>query len=218
MFAGTGGTLTMKSNAPSANDDPSATQDQLCALLLEIVGKNPGRMRTAQRHARVLDAAISHMNAEQRTEACRRIRALETKWGPLLPGNPATYNAATENLEILPEQRVARWLSTRKNPERLLPVLHRAAVAVWDGEISSTKIMDQAYANEVDRVVHTVGYDSFREWLLELRIASWMGKAGHRPGSLCQWWVEEMKPTKRNDTSYTACLTQLLELKANRSG
>ena len=91
-------------------------------------------------------------------------------------------------------------------------------MAVWAGETSNTKIMDLAYANEIDRVVHTVGYDSFREWLLELRIALWVGKAGYRPGSLCQWWVEEMKPTKRNDTSYTACLTKLQELKASRPG
>ena len=207
----------MKSITPSANDGPSQTQDQLCVLLLEIVGKNPGRMRTAQQHTRVLYAAIPHMNAEQRTEARRRIRTLETKWGPLLPGSPTTDNAAAENLEISPEQRVARWLSTRKNPERLLPLLHRAAVAVWDGEISSSRIMDQAYAKEVDRVVHGVGYDSFREWLIELRIALWVRKSGYRPGSLCRWWVEDMKPTNRNDTSYTACLTKLQELKACRT-
>lgn len=206
----------MKSNAPSSSDGPSKTQDQLCALLLEIVGKNPGRMRTAQRHARVLDAAIPQMNAEQRTEARSRIRALETKWGPLLPGKPATSGGATKNLEILPEQRVARWLSTRKNPERLLPVLHRAAVAVWAGETSSTKIMDRAYANETDRVVHTVGYDSFREWLLELRIAVWIAKVGYRPGLQCRWWLEEMKPTKLNDTPYTVCLAQALAIKATR--
>ena len=192
--------------------------EKLCALLLEIVGKNPGRMRTAKRHARVLDAAIPHMYGEQSTEARRRIQALETRWGPLLPGDPAMCDAAAENLKISPERRATRWLSTRRNPERLLYVLHRAAVAVWAGETSSAKIMDRAYANETDRVIHTVGYDSFREWLLELRIAVWVGEAGYRPGSLCQWWVKEMKPTKRNDTSYTACLTQLQQMRAYRRG
>ncbi len=194
------------------------TSEKLCALLLEIAGKNTGRMQTARRHARVLDAATEFMNLAQRAEARGRIGALETKWGPLLPGAPEMYHTAAKNLEISPEQRVSRWLSTRRNPERLLYVLHRAAVAVWAGETSTTKIMDRAYANETDRVVHTVGYDSFREWLIELRIAFWVSKAGYRPGLLCQWWVEEMKPTKLNDTSYTACLTQLQQMRAYRRG
>ena len=206
----------MKSIAPILDDHCPQGVEELCALLLEIVGRNTGRVQTARRHVRVLDAAMTHMDIAQRAEARRRIRHLETRWGPLLPGDPEMYGKASENCEILPEERVARWLSKRRFPERLLPVLRRAALAVWAGETSTTKIMDRAYANETDRVVHTVGYDSFREWLLELRIACWAGKAGHRPGSLCQWWVEEMKPTKRNDTSYAACLRRLRELKPFR--
>ena len=208
----------MHPTVPHLTDSSGSSPEKLCALLLEIVGKNTGRLQTARRHVRVLDAAAAYMNIAQRAEARGRIRALETRWGPMLPGDPGTYDTPAENLQLSPEQRVARWLSTRKNPERLLPVLHRAAVAVWEGETSTTKIMDRAYANETDRVIHTVRYDSFREWLLELRIAFWAGKAGHRPGSLCQWWVEEMKPTKRNDTPYAACLTQLQELKNGRVG
>ena len=99
-----------------------------------------------------------------------------------------------------------------------MPLLHKAAVAIWEGETSLTPVMERAYAKEIDRVVHTVGYDSFREWLLELRIAFRTSRAVYRPGSLCGWWVKEMVPTRRTDTSYAACLSQALELKASKVG
>ena len=194
-------------------EDPS---QQLCGLLLEIVGKNAGRMQTARRHVRVLDAAAPHMDVAQRAEARRRIGKLETKWGPLLAGDPEMHAQAAENCEISPEERVSRWLSTRKYPERLLPVLYKAAVAIWEGESSLYGVMERAYAKETDRVVHTVGYDSFCEWLVELRIAVRTGRGVYRRGALCQWWIQGMGPGKRTNGPYIACLTQALAIKASR--
>ena len=190
--------------------------EELCNLLLEIVGRNTGRMQTARRHARVLDAATPHMNVTQRAEARRRIGQLETKWGPLLAGSSETYGHAAENCEISPETRVARWLSTRKFPERLLPVLYKAATAIWEGETSLYGAMGRAYARETDRVVQTVGYNSFSEWLVELRIAVRIDRGVYRRGALCQWWVDEMGPGKRTQAPYTACLMQALAIKMNR--
>ena len=162
--------------------------ETLCCLMLQIVGRNTGRMQTARRHAEVLDAAAPYMTPAQRAEAKRRIRCIETKWGLLLS------NSQNQPLidAISPETRVSRWLSTRRFPNRLLYVLRRAAIKVSDGCTKLQPIMDFAYADELDMLLTPVGYDSFREWLLELRIARHEAGGNYSPGSLCEWWVTDV--------------------------
>lgn len=206
----------MKLTSPHSAEASGSDIGKLCDLLLQIVGKNTGRMQTARRHVEVLDAAIPHMPLPQRAEARRRIARLETKWGRLLAGDGEINCTAAGTWETAPEKMIALWLSTRKSPERLLEIVYEAATAVSGGCTNLSQIMEHAYANEVDRVVHLVGYDSFREWLIELRVAKRDGKAVYVPGDFCSWWVENMEPTRRKDTAYAACLQMLMSMKAAR--
>lgn len=190
------------------SDEAPATK-VLCELLLKIVGRNAGRMVSARRHVEVLDAAVPFMTLLQRDEARRRIQELETKWGPLLPGSknvPATD-------EIQPIMRVARWLSTRKVPERHLKILYRAASKFAEGETSMTVVMDYAFAYEYDYVMVPVGFDSFKEWMIELRIARRLSKGTYVPGTLCGWWISEMSRSKDRKSAYIACLEQAEEMR-----
>lgn len=190
-----------KPQVPAANE--------LCDLLLEVAGRDTNRLPGVRRHVRVLDAALPHMSAAQAKIARERIRRHQTKWGPLLEGNQCKGSNSSEICEISPEQRVADWLATRKVPERLLIILYRAANCVWSGETSISRVMEHSYANETDLVAALVGYDSFKEWLLQLRIAHAQSKGIYRPGSLCGWWVENMKST--DHTSYAACMELLMQ-------
>jgi hypothetical protein len=197
-------------NAPHSDNVQDNPAEKLCDLLLELVGRNAGRMATARRHVEVLDEAVVFMTLSQRTEARRRISVLETKWGPLLPGTENT----TESCGVPPVERVARWLSTRRVPERHLKVLHRAATKFSEGETSISVVMDHAFAYEFDYVLMSVGFDSFKEWMIELRIASCLSKGIYVPGQLCQWWVEEMVFNKAKSSAYHACLKQLEQLRS----
>ena len=198
--------------APALLGPDAASVQQLCNLLLQVAGRDTNRLASVQRHARVLDAALPHMTTEQSKVARERIRRFEAKWGPVLSGS----KKETETDGILPEMRVANWLSVRRTPERLLKVLHRAACSVWSGETSLLDVSEYAFAYETDRVVIPVGYDSFKEWLIQLRIARHEPGGVYRPGSLCHWWLHEMEPTARKDTSYAACLRLLVSMKKRR--
>jgi hypothetical protein len=169
-------------------------------------------MATAQRHVAALGAAFPYMDKSQLQEARRRIANLETKWGPmLLP--------LTEGLEIggiSPETRVARWLSTRRTPERLLRVLYRAAERIADGETSLSNVSDYAFAQETDHVLIPVGSDSFKEWLVELRIAKRVSTGIYKPGSLCGWWLAQMSPASGKGSAYEASLAAATQLRGKR--
>ncbi|MEQ1515982.1 MAG: hypothetical protein ABL931_05785 [Usitatibacteraceae bacterium] len=193
--------------------DQAATTEVLCELLLRIVGRNTGRMGSARRHVEVLDAAVPFMTLQQRTVARRRIQALETKWGPLLSG----IHEGPKIEEIQPITRVARWLSTRKVPERHLKVLHRAAIKFAEGESSMSVVMDHAFAFEFDHVLVPVGFDSFKEWMFELRIAQRLSPGVYGKGAHCDWWVDQMAFSKAKTSSYHACLEQAAELRLNRA-
>lgn len=189
----------MKLAATAENTEKT---ELLCGLLLEFAGRAPGRMATARRHVAVIDAALPYMTPVQQAEGRRRIKHLETKWGPMLPG----AQEELENGGYSTEMRVARWLSTRKQPVRLLRVLHRAANKVAEGESSLSAIMDHAYAKETDHVLFPVLFDSFKEWLVELRIVRSEAKGVYRPGSLCRWWVAEMASSSTISPACRRCL------------
>lgn len=184
--------------------EPSAAMEELCGLVLELAGRSTGRMESARRHVLVLDAAVPYMTVQQRQEARRRITAIETKWGPMLPG--AHDNAEFDG--VPPITRVARWLSTRRTPERYLRVLYRAATRIADGVTSLSAVSDYAFARETDYVLSPVGLDSFKEWLIELRIARRASKGIYAPGALCEWWVCEMRSSKDKSSPYQACMEQ----------
>lgn len=170
------------------------TQEELCDLLLKVAGLGLSRMADARRHVEVLDAAIPHMTKAQAKLARQRIRKYEDKWGPLLPGDHENQADGEKSGEETPYvEIVARWLSRRKYPERLLRVLRRAVNCMSVGETRLTRIMDFAYEEETDLVIHPVGYDSFRQWLIELRLGKPEG-AGHwvawKPGMCAIIWQQ----------------------------
>jgi hypothetical protein len=188
---------------------PGNAAEHLSTLLLELAGRGAGRMGTARRHVTVLDAAMPYMNTVQRHEATRRIRALGTRWGPMLPHS----DNEREINDIPTIMRVGRWLSTRRTPARHLDVLHRAAVKVAQGDTSISSVMDHAFAQEIDYVLSPVGCDSFKEWLIELRIAQREAKGRYVPGLLCNWWVDQMILSKDKRSAYQACLKQSEEIR-----
>lgn len=183
-------------------DNPA---EKLCGLLLEIAGRDTNRLPSVIRHARVLDTALPHMTTSQAEVARARINRLQTKWGPLLPDD----SNEPETDGIPPETRVVGWLSQRRHPTKYLKVIHNAAKAVAAGETSLSLILDRAYVGESSVFYCWVGLDSFREWLLQLRVARRQKKAVYRPGSLCQWWIDEMHPGGGKSSAYAACLKQL---------
>jgi hypothetical protein len=198
---------------PTSTSGPSSVDTVvLCDLILEVAGRGASRMATTRNHMRVLEAAYSAMNAAQRVVAQERMRAAETKWGRLLY---ADANDA-ENDGIPPEMRVGLWLSRRKFPVRLLLILHRAAIAFADGMTSMARVMDYAYAKEIDCVIRPVGQTGFTEWMTELRIAYRIEKGIYAPGALCDWWVTEMVPINRKGTPYRACLEAADEVRYKR--
>lgn len=204
----------MSANLPTSADKlPAGVAEKLCELILTVAGRDTNRLPSVRRHMSVLDAAIPYMSKAQAQLARERIYRLEDTWGPLLPG---TQNE-TEAGGIAPVVRVARWLSVRRNPERLLLIPFRAAICVWGGETRLSAIMDYAYAREIDMVIHLVGYDSFREMLFKLRIAIREASGAYRPGNLCRWWIEEMVPSDRKGAAYAACVKLAWDMKTKRS-
>lgn len=127
----------------------------------------------------------------------------------MLPGD----QNEDRNGGISPVERVGLWLSTRKAPERHLKVLLRAASKFSEGETSLSVVMDWAFALEFDYVLIPVGFDSFKEWMIELRIARRRAAGEYVPGVLCDWWVSQMIPSHDKNTPYQACLEQAAELK-----
>lgn len=178
--------------------EQNSEAEKLCALLLELAGRGPGRMATARRHAHILDAAMMHMNAVQRAEARRRIIALETKWVRCSPENTMIRKSTAfhRKRELLAGSPRGRFL-------RYLHVLHRAASKIANGETCLSNVMDYAFAIETDHVLSTVGFDSFVEWLTELRIARRQERRIYVPGTLCNWWVSQMSD---KGSAYHACL------------
>ena len=191
--------------APGPISSAAQQAEKLCGLLLEMAGRDTNRLPSVIRHARALDAALPFMTAPQVEVARARLHRLKTKWGPLLPDD----ENEPEIDGIQPETRVVKWLSQRRYPAVHLSVMHHAARAVGAGETSLSLILDRAYVGQ-DEVLYTwVGCDSFREWLLQLRIARREVKGVYRPGSLCQWWIDEVAPTREKNSAYAACLKQL---------
>ena len=191
---------------PSAD---ASKVETLCALLLEVAGRDTNRIPSARRHVQALDAALPFMTKAQQELARVRIDRLQTRWGVLLPGPPECL----ENDCIPPEIRVIGWLSLRRNPQRLLNVLHPAACAIQSGITSLTKVADTAYAKETDNVLAIRSMDTFREWLIQLRIARHEGPNVYGPNYLCDWWVSEMDPRGPKTNAYAACLKQLRQPK-----
>lgn len=154
----------------------STDAETLADLLLKVAGLDISREGQARRDVRVLAAAIPLMREEQSAEAMRRIHRAETRWGPLL-SDRGEINCTAQ--ETAPERRIIWWLSRHKNPKRLLPVLQRAAerVNIGDGP-ALAEIMECAFGQETDRVVHTVQGHRFREWMLELRVATPIKNSG----------------------------------------
>lgn len=192
----------MQSEHPSP---PQTETEKLCHLLLKVAGRDTNRLPSVIRHARTLDAALPFMSIEQKTIAIERINRLQTKWGSLLPGD----ENEPENGGIPPEERIDRWLSQRRYPGRYLRILYFAACAVADGVTSMSLIQDRAYRGELDGLIAWVRIDSFKEWLLQLRIARRETKGIYVPGPLCRWWIEEMNPAGGRHTAYAACLKRI---------
>jgi hypothetical protein len=201
--------MDTKSGKAPANPTGSDNQ-KLCDLLLQVAGRDTSRLPSVRRHATVLAAALPFMNKAQAEVARQRIYRFETKWGSVLPGCSKEAEFTAERAELL----VANWLTMRRRPEALLRVMHRAASNIWDGATKLLDIGEYAYATETDRIFFPPSYDSFREWMIQLRIAEFRHGGSFSPGILCRWWVEQMEPTNRDDTSYAACMTALMSLKA----
>ena len=92
-----------------ANPTSSPATEEVCNLLLEIAGRPPGRMLTARRYARILDAAAPQVASPQGEEADGEFIP-ETMWGRMLPEH--SKMAANDGIER--ETRVAGWLSKSK--------------------------------------------------------------------------------------------------------
>jgi hypothetical protein len=172
---------------------------------LEVAGRDATRLISVRRHAEVLAGAIPFMTDEQTTVARSRIERLETKWGSLLPRDPKDPKTGG----IPPETVVRQWLSKRRSSERLLRVVSDAAVCVANGETRLLDVMDYAYRAETDRFIHLVRYDSFKEWLIQLRIARFEPGGRLQPADLCKWWVNNMAPADHTNPAYAACLRRL---------
>jgi hypothetical protein len=174
----------------------------LCDLLLQVAGRDATRLISVRRHAQVLNEALPFMSEPQAKVAQARIASFETKWGSLL----SRSREEPENGEIPPEQRVARWLSRRRNSKHLLEVIYEAAVCIANGETRLLDVRDYAYRQQIDRMVQFVGYDSFKEWLTQLRVGTFKGDGRVQPGALCPWWVDNMNPADPNEAAYAACM------------
>jgi len=193
--------MTASGISSEAPDRADAVRD-LCQMLLEIAGRDTNRLPSVIRHVRILESAIRYMAPAQKDEAIARIDRLQTKWGCLLP----EAEKEAETSAIPPEMRIAGWLAKRRQPERLLRIMHLSAKAILEGETMLSIIMDRGYQFEDDGIMRWVGYDSFKEWLLQTRVAGREAKGIYRPGPLCRWWADEMTPSRDRNSAYAACL------------
>lgn len=195
-----------------AADTVRVIAQELCDLLLQVAGRDTNRLPSVRRHAGVLAAAMPYMTTGQADVARQRIRRFETKWGLVLPGIQEETDIATVSAEL----RVAEWLSMRRSPEALLQIVRRAASAIWTGVDSLLDVQEYAYAEVIGRTPAPTGYDSFKEWMIQLRIAEFRHGGAFHPGNLCHWWVDQMAPSKSPDSAYSLCLTELELLKTKR--
>jgi hypothetical protein len=163
-------------------------QNPLGKLLLAVAGRAPTNFYVARREARVLADAMPHLSAAERVEAQDRIATLQTKWGTLLTN--AQNQGQNLSLKIEPVQLIAQWLSRRHEQTRLLDVLERAAIALESGETNLAEITDQAYAEQTDRTLIAVRPQTFRAWLIQLRIAQEKCGGGIEPGPWIDAWVD----------------------------
>lgn len=76
-----------------------------------------------------------------------------------------------------------------------------------------SRVMEYAYGGEIDRVVHPVGYDSFKEWLIELRVG-----VAKKDGRKTVWMPGPLtgRLVNTQDNLYEASLTELVQLKTGR--
>jgi hypothetical protein len=205
------------------------TQSDLGDLLLEIARTRPSRLATARKFARALADAMPMLSKPQQQIARARITSLETKWGSLLSGQENTWPQEIDYKEEI--ARIAGWLSTRKNPERLLLLVRRAVNFIGAGSYSLSELMDMVYAPETDLVVRTVGYDSFREWLIQLRVGELEKQVGAGPkeskrkqivtkGYMQHVWEEmfdkDVERDKLKEGLYAASLKQLVTMQQQK--
>lgn len=208
--------MTAQPNMPAQGKALSADDSaKLADLLLQLAGRGAGRMLSARRHVAILVEAYPLLDNSRQIIARRRIASLEARWGRL---REAPENLNGEEVEgdlsngLSPVMRVARWLSKRRYPDRYLRILHRAAICFQSGETCLSEAQEFAFAEELDGAVPDVGLSSFTEWMIELRIARKNGGRTYAPGDLCEWWVNEMTPTRAEDTAYAACLLLTVEI------
>ena len=189
--------------------DTKKAQHLLCSLLLDVVCKDSNRLSYIRRHVRVARAALPFMTKPQAEIAEARIEKLVLKWGEVVFDG----YIEPEIGEFARETRVVDFLAQRRFPEAHLTILHRAAQAVWEGETSLHQVMAACLPAHPRAYLHLPQYDSFREWLILMRIAQPDGPGINRPGALCQWWVEHMAPSKVKGSGYRRCLKMLTERK-----
>ena len=185
------------------------SQSKLCDLLLEVAGRDTNRLPSVRRHTAVLSAAIPYMDECQAQAARQRIGRLETKWGRALRGNDESPSFTA----ISPELWAANWLAVRRNPEALLEVVQRAATAIGTGFDRLLDVQEYAYAETRGRTLSPPSYDTFKEWMIQLRIAEFRYGGAFCRGSLCHWWVNQMVPSKQPGSSYLDCLAALSSLR-----
>jgi hypothetical protein len=194
--------FSRNSQADEAAADIRKVQHLLCNLLLDVVCKDTNRLSYIRRHVRVARAALPYMNKPQAEIAVARISKLCARWGEVV----SEGYCEPEIHEISPETMVVDFLAQRRFPEAHLKILHRAAQEVWDGETSIHRVMAAALPVHPRAYLHLPQYDSFREWLILMRIAKPDGPGVYRPGILCQWWVQNMMPSKVKGARYRQCL------------
>jgi hypothetical protein len=149
------------------------------------------------------------MNKAQAEIAEARISKLCAKWGEVV----SEGYIQPETVEFSPETAVVDFLAQRRFPEAYLKILYRAAQERWDGETSIHRTMASALPVHPRAYLLVPQYDSFREWLILMRIAKPDGPGVYRPGIMCKWWVEQMTPSKVKGASYRQCLEMLTERK-----
>ena len=155
-------------------------ENPLAELVIEAAGMSAKDPYQARRKVDVLRAAWPHLSKEQQARAKQAICRLETRWGSLLAKN-GDEEILPKNFE--PVQLIARWFSTRSNPEALSKVLKRAAEAIGAGTDRLMDIEEYAYKDQSDRVLRPPTYSTFERWLIQLNIGR-KERRGH-----CVHWV-----------------------------
>lgn len=166
----------------------------LCDMLLDLACQSYSRIAQARRIAQVLNDAMPHMNKAQEKIARGRVRELETRWGPMLYGASSPDHATQKiSQEISPEYQIALWLVRRKTPDRMLRVIARAVNFIGEEPRRLTEVMDYAFQLETDHVLIPVGYQTFKEWMIELRVGTpsrVQGRVWYSRGEWFSVWEE----------------------------